>query len=75
LTVGTSVDSAAWWYITGERSAEVQLAAYSAGTPRLIDHEVATRTCRYVGSEVAGAFSFHPLWSWIISEEPDLLDE
>ena len=33
LTVGTSVDAAVWWFITMERSCEVQLAAMAAGTP------------------------------------------
>src|ERR1700687_5846035 len=33
LTVGQSVDEAAWWFITMERSAQSQLIAYAAGTP------------------------------------------
>ena len=74
LTVGTSVDAAVWWFITMERSCEVQLAAIAAGTPKLIDPEVAAATYRQVGGEVAGAFQFHPLWEWITSQEPDLLD-
>ncbi|MEI2654092.1 MAG: class II aldolase/adducin family protein [Microthrixaceae bacterium] len=74
LTVGTSVDAAVWWFITMERSCEVQLAAMAAGTPKLIDPEVAAATYRQVGGEVAGAFQFHPLWEWITSQEPDLLD-
>jgi len=57
-----------------ERSCEVQLAAMAAGTPKLIDPEVAAATYRQVGGEVAGAFQFHPLWEWITSQEPDLLD-
>lgn len=74
LTVGTSVDAAVWWFITMERSCEVQLAAMAAGTPKLIDPEVAAATYRQVGGELAGAFQFHPLWEWITSQEPDLLD-
>jgi ribulose-5-phosphate 4-epimerase/fuculose-1-phosphate aldolase len=74
LTVGTSVDSAAWWFITGERTCQSQLLAMSAGKPVSIDHETATLTHGQVGSEIAGAFSFHPLYSWIVDQEPDLLD-
>ena len=74
LTVGTSVDSAAWWFITGERTCQSQLLAMSAGKPISIDHETATLTHGQVGSEIAGAFSFHPLYSWIVDQEPDLLD-
>ena len=38
LTVGqTSVDEAAWWFITMERTCQAQLLAEAAGTPVLID--------------------------------------
>ena len=33
LTVGESVDEALWWYVTLERSCQVQLMAEAAGTP------------------------------------------
>lgn len=74
LTVGASVDAAAWWFITAERTCQSQLAAMSAGKPVRIDHEHARRTRSQVGSELAGQFSFHPMYSWIVAEEPDLLD-
>lgn len=74
LTVGGSVDAAAWWFITGERTCQSQLAAMAAGKPVSIDHEHAQLTHGQVGSEAAGQFSFHPLYSWIVSQEPDLLD-
>ncbi|UDY36344.1 class II aldolase/adducin family protein [Dermatobacter hominis] len=74
LTVGTSVDSAAWWFITADRSCQAQLMAMSAGKPIEIDPETAALTRSQVGTEVAGAFSFHPLYTWIVAEEPDLLD-
>jgi ribulose-5-phosphate 4-epimerase/fuculose-1-phosphate aldolase len=74
LTVGTTVDAAAWWFITGERTCQAQLMAMSAGKPVPIDHEHATLTQTQVGSEIAGQFSFHPLYEWIVAQEPDLLD-
>ncbi len=74
LTVGTSVDSAAWWFITADRTCQAQLMAMAAGKPISIDHETAELTRSQVGTEVAGLFSFHPLYSWIVAEEPDLLD-
>ena len=58
LTVGGSVDEAAWWYITMERSCEVQLAAEAAGAPVLIDEEGARQAASQVGSAFAGWFSF-----------------
>jgi ribulose-5-phosphate 4-epimerase/fuculose-1-phosphate aldolase len=74
LTVGTTVESAVWWYITMERSAQVQLAAYGAGSPQPIAHEVAARTCEQLGNEVAGLFQFGPLFDWILAAQPDLGD-
>jgi len=74
LTVGHSVDECAWWYITMERSCEVQLLAEAAGTPVHIDEDVALETGKAVGSHVAGWFSFQPLYDKIVRDQPDLLD-
>ncbi|MEO5678318.1 MAG: class II aldolase/adducin family protein [Acidimicrobiales bacterium] len=74
LTVGHTVDAAAWWFITMERSCQAQLLAMSAGTPIPIDHETATLTQPQVGSELGGWFSFQPLYQRIVREQPDLLD-
>ncbi len=75
LTVGHSVDEAAWWFITMERSCQAQLLAEAAGTPILIDAEHAEKTARMVGSHGAGWRQFQPLYSWIVEQQPDLLDE
>jgi len=74
LTVGTSVDTAVWWFITMERSCQAQLLASAAGTPILIDPEQAELTSKQVGSEFAGWLSFQPLFDKIVREQPDLLD-
>jgi ribulose-5-phosphate 4-epimerase/fuculose-1-phosphate aldolase len=74
LTVGHSVDEAAWWFITMERSCQAQLLAEAAGTPVLIDEENARLTATQVGSHVAGWFGFQPLYDRIVAEQPDLLD-
>jgi ribulose-5-phosphate 4-epimerase/fuculose-1-phosphate aldolase len=74
LTVGHSVDEAAWWFITMERSCQVQLLAEAAGTPKLIDAEMAELTETQVGSHLAGWFSFQPLFQRIAKEQPDLFD-
>ncbi len=74
LTVGQSVEEAVWWFITMERSCQAQLLAEAAGSPVLIDPEMATRTAEQVGSHVAGRFSFQPLWDVITAEQPDLFD-
>lgn len=74
LTVGETLDAAAWWYITMERSCQAQLMAEAAGTPKLIGHDVALQTRGTVGSPLAGWFSFQPLYDVIIAEQPELLD-
>lgn len=74
LTVGHSVDEAAWWFITMDRSCQAQLAAEAAGTPVLIDPEVARLTFSQVGSPYMGWFSFQSLYDKIVKLEPDLLE-
>jgi ribulose-5-phosphate 4-epimerase/fuculose-1-phosphate aldolase len=74
LTVGQSVDEAAWWFIAMDRSCQAQLAAEAVGSPVLIDPEVARLTYSQVGSPYMGWFSFQSLYDKIVKLEPDLLD-
>ena len=74
LTVGQSVDEAAWWFITMERSCQAQLMAEAAGRPVLIDPEQAKIAAGQVGTPLAGWFSFQPLYQRIVRDQPDLLD-
>jgi ribulose-5-phosphate 4-epimerase/fuculose-1-phosphate aldolase len=74
LTVGHSVDEAAWWFITMERTCQAQLLAEAAGTPRLIDEEDARLTATQVGGHYIGWLNFQPLYQRIVREQPDLLD-
>ena len=72
LTVGRTVDEAAWWFVTMERSCQVQLLAEAAGTPRQISHDVAEQTAALVGSHESGWFNFQPLYEHVTREHPDL---
>jgi ribulose-5-phosphate 4-epimerase/fuculose-1-phosphate aldolase len=74
LTVGKTVDEAAWWFITMERSCQAQLLAQAAGEPQFIAHESAKLTAQQVGSTAAGWFQFQPLYARITKEQPDLLE-
>jgi ribulose-5-phosphate 4-epimerase/fuculose-1-phosphate aldolase len=75
LTVGHSVDEAAWLYITMERTCEVQLLAEATGTkPISIDAEMARHTRNQVGSHFACWLSFQPLYDKIVADQPDLLE-
>jgi ribulose-5-phosphate 4-epimerase/fuculose-1-phosphate aldolase len=73
LTVGKSVDEALFWFVTMERTCEVELLARAAGEPRLIAPDVARATHDQVGSDLAGWFSAQPLFDWIEAAEPDLV--
>lgn len=79
LTVGKTVDEAAWWFITMERSCQVQLMAQAAaahtGAPlKTISDAAARQSHSIVGSAQAGWFQFQLLYSRIVKEQPDLLD-
>ncbi len=76
LTVGNTVDSAAWWFITMERSCQVQLLAEasaknSSDLPK-INHTAALNAFNIVGTEDAGWFGFQPIYNKLKKEFPDL---
>ncbi len=73
LTVGRTVEEAAWWFITMERTCQAQLLAEAAGTPVLISPEHARVTHGQVGGSDSGWFSFQPLLQRLLKDEPDLL--
>ncbi|GAA3206703.1 class II aldolase/adducin family protein [Actinocorallia longicatena] len=74
LTVGDSVDAAAWWFITMERSAQVQLLAKAAGTPVPIEHENAVLTQTQLGNDLVAWFNYQPIADAVIREQPDLFE-
>lgn len=74
LTVGQTVDEAAWWFIKMERCCQSQLMAEAAGTPIKVSHEVAAMTQQQIGGHYNGWFNFQPLWDRIVHEQPDFLD-
>jgi ribulose-5-phosphate 4-epimerase/fuculose-1-phosphate aldolase len=76
LTVGTtSVDEAAWWFITMERTCQAQLLAEAAGTPVLIDPDQAAKTAKQVGNSMAGWRAFQALYEWLVTVQTDFLEE
>jgi len=76
ITVGASVETAAWWFISLERCCQVQVIAESLKqAPKPISHEVALKTQQlaYSGSN-SGALNFQPFLQDIIAQHPELLD-
>jgi ribulose-5-phosphate 4-epimerase/fuculose-1-phosphate aldolase len=74
LTVGSTVDEAAWLFITMDRSCQSQLMAEAAGKPVPIAHEAAIIARKQVGNPRVTWFQYQPLWDLIVREQPDLLD-
>jgi ribulose-5-phosphate 4-epimerase/fuculose-1-phosphate aldolase len=74
LTVGQTVDEAAWFFISMERSCQSQLMAEAVGKPILISHESALTAQKQVGAPNVGWFQYQPLWDVITREQPDLFD-
>jgi len=74
FTVGQTVDEAAFWFVSMERSCQAQLMAMAAGTPKEIRAEYAEYTAVQTGFPLAGWFSFQPLWQEISRTDPDLFD-
>ncbi len=74
LTVGSTVDEAAWFFITMDRSCQSQLLAEAAGKPIPISHASAVVAQKQIGNPRVGWFQYQPLWDLIVREQPDLLD-
>lgn len=80
LTVGQSVDEAAFWLHLLERCAHSMLLVGAlAPRPdgpayRVLSDEVAAHTREQVGEPLHGWRGFQPLWDEIVTEAPDFLD-
>jgi len=78
LTVGRTVDEAAFWFIKLERSCQVQLLAEAAARPdrpmMQVRPEVARQSADLIGTSAAGWYEFQPLYARIVREQPDLLE-
>ncbi|MGG3571770.1 class II aldolase/adducin family protein [Bacillus gobiensis] len=74
LTVGQSVDSTAWWFITMEKLCQSQILAESVQMPIIIDDKSAELAAEQTGTEYEGWLNFQPLWDRILKEEPDFLN-
>ncbi|OKH64515.1 class II aldolase/adducin family protein [Mycolicibacterium sp.] len=74
LTVGQSVEEAAWWFITMDRACQAQLLAEAAGTPRIMTDEEATMAHRQFGNRNMARHGFRLLADLVFEQEPDVLD-
>ena len=73
LTVGHSVEEAAWWFVLLERSCQVQLLARAAGGARMrIADQVARGIAERIGTPEFGWFQAQPMFDEIYAHNPDL---
>lgn len=75
ITVGGSLEEAAFWFVSLDRAAQVQLMAEAAGHPSYLDDEQARIAHSQFGSANLARFSFEILWDDIAHSQPDLLEE
>ena len=80
LSVGQSIDEAAFWLHLLERCAQTMLLV-SALAPRegrpayvALSHAVASHTHEQVGQPLHGWRGFQPLWDEVLAEQPDFLE-
>ncbi|MDH6213489.1 class II aldolase/adducin family protein [Streptomyces pseudovenezuelae] len=73
LTVGRSVEEAAWWFITMERACQMQLLADAAGTPRVMSEEEVTLAHRQFSNANMARHNFNLLADLVVEQEPDVL--
>jgi ribulose-5-phosphate 4-epimerase/fuculose-1-phosphate aldolase len=74
LTVGGSVEEAAWWFLALDRCCQVELLARAAGEPAAIGPAAAEAARAEIGTPAAARLNFRPLYDDIVAAEPDLLD-
>ncbi|WP_405724106.1 class II aldolase/adducin family protein [Streptomyces sp. NBC_01537] len=74
LTVGGSVDAAAWWFMTMERACRTQLMAKAAGKPVRIGHEDAMRTREQIGNDLVAWINYQPLYERVARAEAGMFD-
>ena len=73
LTVGQSVDEAAYLFISLEKICQSQIAAESIGSTETMTEEQARRSSERYRPEM-GWLNFQPLYQSILKEQPDLCD-
>ena len=73
LTVGASVEEAAWWFLAMERCCQVQLLVEAAGgKPVLIGPAEARAARDVIGSPSIARLNFRPVREHVLATHPDL---
>ncbi|SDH46482.1 Ribulose-5-phosphate 4-epimerase/Fuculose-1-phosphate aldolase [Lentzea fradiae] len=75
ITVGATIDEAAFWFISFDRCAQVQLLARAAGQLVPMSDEQAASARAGFGDPNLAWYSFQVLYDHIVNLQPDFLDE
>jgi len=73
LTVGKTVDEAAWWFIAMERSCQAQITLELLGNSVELNASEAERGYRELGNSEAGWFQYQPIFQKIAEMQPNFL--
>jgi ribulose-5-phosphate 4-epimerase/fuculose-1-phosphate aldolase len=73
LTVGTSVEEAAWLFVAMEQACHVQVMAEAIGTPLQIEPSMAAMTEGQVGSAIASRAQFDMQWEALVADDGSFL--
>jgi ribulose-5-phosphate 4-epimerase/fuculose-1-phosphate aldolase len=73
LTVGGTVEEAAWWFLAMEHACQIQVMAESIGEPFQISPEMATITAAQTGTPLLGRLQFEYQWRSLVKEDDSFL--
>jgi ribulose-5-phosphate 4-epimerase/fuculose-1-phosphate aldolase len=73
LTVGTSVEEAAWLFVAMEQACHVQVMAEAIGTPLQIEPSMAALTESQVGSAIGSKAQFDMQWEALVADDGSFL--
>lgn len=73
LTLGRSVEEAAWWFIAMDRACQMQLLAEAAGQPQHMPPDEARLAHRQFGNSNMARHNFRQLAELILEDEPDVV--
>ncbi|MGI9609623.1 MAG: class II aldolase/adducin family protein [Acidimicrobiia bacterium] len=69
ITVGETVDEAAWWFMALERACQVQMIAEAGGEVTEVPAESAQFSYDQSGFPLAGWFQFQPHWEDMVARD------
>jgi ribulose-5-phosphate 4-epimerase/fuculose-1-phosphate aldolase len=72
LTVGGSVEEAAWWFLTMDRCCQVQLLVEAAGKAESIAAPAAMAARDNIGTPAVARLNFRPVREHVLATQPDL---